>query len=54
MDFTDVRLKEIDHEITEVEHQIEKILKELPRNPEMFTGIAFISFLTEDMKELVL
>jgi hypothetical protein len=47
-------VKEIDKEISELEHKIEHILKELPKEPERFTGQAFISFLTEEMKELVL
>jgi hypothetical protein len=37
-----------------LEYKIETLLTKLPSEPEKFTGIAFMSFLTEEMKELVL
>jgi hypothetical protein len=47
-------VKEIDEEIEKLEHKIKHHEKEIPKNPNMFTGIAFVSFDTEDMKDLVI
>ena len=54
MDFTDIAVKEVDEKIEHLEHKIHSIEHELSKDPKKFSGIAFISFLTEDMKEEVL
>jgi hypothetical protein len=54
MDFSDPSVKEVDEKIEHLEHKIHHLEHEIMEDPSKFSGIAFISFLTEDMKEEVL
>ena len=54
MDLTDHEVKTVDEEIEKIEVEIHHKEHEIMKDPMKFAGIAFISFQTEDMKELVL
>lgn len=50
MNFNDFKVKQIDEKLEALEHKIHKVEEELFNNKAKFAGIAFISFLREDMK----
>ncbi|CAD8169509.1 unnamed protein product [Paramecium pentaurelia] len=54
MNFTDFKVKQLDEKLESLEQKIHQKEHELFINREKFAGIAFISFLTEEMKQLVL
>ncbi|CAD8115777.1 unnamed protein product [Paramecium sonneborni] len=54
MNFTDFKVKQLDEKLESLEHKIHQVEHELFVNRDKFAGIAFISFQTEEMKQIVL
>lgn len=54
LNFSDFKVKQIDEKMESLEHKIHHIEHELFINKEKFAGIAFISFMQEEMKQTVL
>lgn len=54
MNFSDFKVKQIDEKLESLEHKIHSVEHQLFHDKSKFAGIAFISFLREDMKQLVL
>ncbi|CAK58012.1 unnamed protein product (macronuclear) [Paramecium tetraurelia] len=54
MNFADFKVKQLDEKLESLEQKIHQKEHELFINKDKFAGIAFISFLTEEMKQLVL
>lgn len=54
MNFKDPLVKDLDEKIEEMEEIIEKLDVNIQHDGTKFSGIAFVSFLTENMKDEVL
>ena len=54
MNFKDPLVKDLDEKIEEMEEIIEKLDLNIQHDGTKFSGIAFVSFLTENMKDEVL
>ena len=50
----DPAYQDLTHEIEHLEHRINRLREEIPKDPKYFTGIAFVSFHTEKDKRLVI
>ena len=54
MDYKSKEIKILDEKIEDIENIITKMMKDYEDKNKRFAGIAFVSFDTEDMKNLVL